>query len=158
MWLGVAGVPLALFGTIGVAFLWMNRPRLAGGSFSIAAVFMMVVLSQYVAPELDRFQTPQLLAERWRSQTDSSDSQVAVLGYFRPTMVFYFGRDLDFCSSASEAIEFSKQSAATLLVTTDKQYALIRDQLPASTEIIERVSQFPNRDDVLVLGDKSLLR
>lgn len=158
VWLGVAGVPLVLFGTAGACLLWSNRPRLSAGAFSVGALSMMVTLCQYVAPELDRFQTPQLLAERWSSQLSSGDSQVAVLGYFRPTMVFYFGRDIDFCDSSDEAIQFVNAGGASILVTTDKQYAKIKGQLSESTQVIERVSQFPNRDEVVVLGDRSLIR
>ena len=158
VWLGVAGVPLVLFGFIGACLLWSDRPRLSAGAFSVGALSMMVTLCQYVAPELDRFQTPQLLAERWRSQLSSGDSHVAVLGYFRPTMVFYFGRELDFCDSSDEAIKVANAGGASILVTTGKQYAKIKGQLSESTQVIERVSQFPNRDEVVVLGDKSLMR
>ena len=158
VWLGVAGLPLILFGTLGAWFLWSTRPRLAAASFSIAAVSMIMVLSQFVAPELDRFQSPQRLAQRWSSQVGSVDTHVAVFGFFRPTLVFYFGRDIHFCDSADEAIDFAKMGGDSILVTTESQYARLKDQLPDSTQIIERISQFPNRGEVLVLGDKSLMR
>ena len=158
VWLGVAGVPLVLFGTVGACLLWTNRPRLSAAAFSVGAMSLMVTLCQYVAPELDRFQTPQLLAERWSSQLSSGDSQVTVLGYFRPTMVFYLGRNINFCDSSDEAIKFASAGGASILVTTNKQYAKIKGRLSESTQVIERVSQFPNRDEVVVLGDKSLMR
>jgi len=158
VWLGVAGVPIVLFGSLGACLLWSNRPRLSGGAFSVGALSMIVTLCQYVAPELDRFQTPQLLAERWSSQLSSGGAQVAVFGYFRPTLVFYFRRGVDFCDSSDEAIQFTNAGKASILVTTGTHYAKIKDQLSESTQVIERVSQFPNRDEVLVLGDKSLLR
>ena len=158
VWLGFAGVPLVLFGSIGACLLWSDRPRLSAGAFSIGALSMMVTLCQYVAPELDRFQAPQLLAERWSSQLNSGDSRVTVLGFFRPTMVFYFGRDIDFCDSSDEAIKVANSGGDSILVTTGKQYAKIKSQLSESTQVIERVSQFPIRDEVVVLGDKSLMR
>jgi len=158
VWLGVAGAPLVLFGTIGACLLWSNRPRLSAGVFSVAALSMILTLCQYVAPELDRFQTAQRLAQRWSKDLEASDSHVAVLGYFRPTMVFYFGREIDFCQSTEEALDFSLSGGASILVTTDKQYARIKNQLPESTQVIERVSQFPNRGEVVVLGHKSLKR
>ncbi len=158
VWLGVAGIPLLLFGTVGAWLLWSNLPRLSACAFSIGALTMMVVLAQYVAPELDQLQTNQRLAQRWSNRLASSDTQVAVLGYFRPTMVFYFGRDIDFCNSEDEALDFARNGRNSMLVTTDEQYAKIKDKLPVSTQIIERISQFPNRGEVLVLGDKSLMR
>ncbi len=158
VWLGVAGAPLVVFGTLGVCLLWSNRPRLSAGVFSVAALSMIVTLCQYVAPELDRFQTAQRLAQRWSKDLEASDSQVAVLGYFRPTMVFYFGREIDFCRSTEEAIDFSLAGGKSILVTTDKQYARIKNQLPESTQVLERIAQFPNRGEVVVLGDKSLKR
>ncbi len=158
VWLGVAGVPLVVFGAIGVCLLWSHRPRLSAGVFSVAALSMIVTLCQYVAPELDRFQAAQRLAQRWSQHLEAKDSHVAVLGFFRPTMVFYFGREIDFCQSTDEAIDFSLADGTSILVTTDKQYARIKDQIPESIQVIERVSQFPNRGEVLVLGDKSLMR
>ena len=158
VWIGVAGLPLLLFGSIGACLLWFNRPRLSAGAFSIAAFTMMVTLSQYVAPELDQLQTTQRLAKRWSNRLSSSDSRMGVLGFFRPTMVFYFGRDVDFCNSIDEAVDFAKAGQNSILVITDQQYANMKDKLPESTQVIERISQFPNRGEVLVLGDKSLMR
>jgi len=157
-WLGIAGAPLVVFGITGLFLLWSKRPRLSAGSFSIAAVTMIMILCQFVAPELDRFQSAQSLAQRWSPQLQGSDSRIAVLGFFRPTMVFYFGRAIDFCESDEDAIRIAERGGNSILVTTDKQYAKIREYLPDSTEVIERVSQFPNRGDVLVLGDRSLKR
>ena len=70
----------------------------------------------------------------------------------------YFGRDVDFCNSVDEAVDFAKADQNSILVTTDQQYANMKDKLPESTQVIERISQFPNRGEVLVLGDKSLIR
>ena len=158
VWLGVAGLPLILFGSVGAWFLWINLPRWSAGSFSIAAMSMIMILSQFVAPELDQFQSPQRLAQRWSSRVGSVDTHVAVFGFFRPTLVFYFGRNIHFCDSTDEAIDFAKMGGGSILVTTESQYARLKDQLPDSTQIIERISQFPNRGEVLVLGDKSLMR
>ena len=158
VWMGVAGIPLLLFGSMGAWFLWSNRPRLSAGVFSIAALSMILILSQFVAPELDRFQSPQRLAQRWSARVGSVDTRVAVLGFFRPTLVFYFGRDIDFCDSDREAIDFARMGGDSILVTTESQYARLKDQLPDSTQVIERISQFQNRSEVLVLGNKSLMR
>lgn len=158
VWLGIAGAPLVLFGTLGACLLWSNRPKLSAGVFSAAAVSMIMILCQYVAPELDRLQSPQLLAERWSEKLEQDRGQVAVLGFFRPTMVFYFGQDVDFCKSPEDAIVFARDKEHSILVTTEKHYAEIKDQLPESTQVIERVAQFPKRGEVVVLGDKSLMR
>ena len=158
VWLGVAGIPLLLFGTIGAWLLWSNRPRLSAGAFAVAALSLIMLLSQYVAPELDRFQSAQRLAQRWSTRVGSVDTHVAVFGFFRPTLVFYFARDIHFCDSVDEAIDFAKMGGDSILVTTESQYARLKGQLPDSTRIIERISQFPNRGEVLVLGDKSLMR
>ena len=158
VWLGVAGVPLVVFGIIGACLLWSNRPQLSAGAFSIAAVSMMVTLSQFVAPELDRFQTPQLIAERWRRQLRSDESQVAVLGLFRPSMVFYFRREIKFCDSSDRAINSANAKGGSIMVTTEKHYAKMQGKLPESAKVLERITQFPNRDEVVVIGDKSLMR
>ncbi len=158
VWLGIAGVPLVLFGSIGFCLLLKNRTRLSAVTFSVAAVSMIVLLCQHTAPELDRFQSAQLLAQRWNSQLPSGSSEVAVFGYFRPTMVFYFGRDIDYCNSDEEAIRAATLGGNSILVTTDRQYEKIKDRLPDSASVIERVSQFPNRGEVLVIGDRSLKR
>ena len=158
VWLGVAGVPLVVFGMIGACLLWSNRPRLSAGAFSIAAVSMMVTLSQFVAPELDRFQTPQLIAERWRLQLRSDESQVTVLGFFRPSMVFYFRRDIEFCDSSDKAINSANAKGGSIMLTTEKHFAKMQGKLPESTQVLERITQFPNRDEVVVIGDKSLMR
>jgi 4-amino-4-deoxy-L-arabinose transferase-like glycosyltransferase len=157
-WFGIAGVPLVVFGAIGLSLLRAEKPQLSGASFALGAVTMILILCQFVAPGLDRFQSAQLLAERWSPRLPIEKSEIAVLGYFRPTMVFYFGRDIEFCDTDEDAIRIAERGGNSILVTTDKHYAKIKGRLPDSTEVIERVSQFPNRGEVLVLGDRSLKR
>jgi len=154
---GVAGLPLVFFGAIGLLLVGGQRPKMAAGSFACAAISLMLILAQYVAPELDRFQTPQLLAQKWKSQV-SPDDKVAILGYFRPTMVFYFGRDVEFVPTGNEAVELARSAEPMIMITTQKQYESIQSELPATTRILERMSQFPSREEVFVLGNGSLKR
>ncbi len=158
VWFGVAGLPLLGFGVAGYCLLQKEQSKLAACVFSLAAISMILILSQFVAPELDRFQEAQKLAQRWKPQLQEADSQIAVLGHFRPTLVFYFGREIDFCNSEEDAVRVVAQGGHSIVVTTELQYAKIKHQLPQSIQVIERVSQFPNRGELLVLGDKSLMR
>ena len=158
IWLGVAGLPLVLFGIAGRVLLGFQKQRMAAGAFSLAAIAMIATLCQFVAPELDRLQSSQSLAEDLTHGVVGRDTQITILGHFRPTMVFYLGRGVEFCESKGVAIRKANENKNSILITTDQNYSCIKDQLPVQTQVIRRVAQFPNRDDLVVLGDQSLIR
>jgi hypothetical protein len=122
------------------------------------AVSMMLILCQFVAPELDRFQSLQRTAKAWDKTQWQSGSQVAVLDCFRPSLVFYFDRELRFCDSADQAIEIVRESPQSLLITTNERYEQLKQQLPSTTQIVQRIAQFPSQDELIVLGNTSLKR
>lgn len=157
-WFGIVGVPLLAFGGLGWWLVARGKRPLAAGAFAFAAVSMMLLLCHLVAPELDRYQQLQSTAQSWREQVARPDAEVAVLSCFRPSLVFYFSRVLQFCDSTDEAVAIVRSNSKALLVTTEEQYAQIKHQLPESTQIIERVAQFPSQEGLVVLGDKSLIR
>jgi len=125
---------------------------------AMAAVSMTLILSQFAAPEIDRLQTTQSLSQDLATRLTENHSSVAVLGYFRPTMVFYFGREVKFLDSQDEAVEQAHAMPDSILITTEKHYLDIKSRLPADKEAIERVALFPNRDELIVIGDRSLKR
>jgi hypothetical protein len=73
-------------------------------------------------------------------------------------MVFYFGRDVEFVPTGTEAVELARSTEPMIMITTQKQYESIQSELPATTRILERMSQFPSREEVFVLGNGSLKR
>ena len=157
-WLGMAGLPLAVFGVLGWSFLYCKKTSWAAGAFVVAATSLIAILSQVVAPELDRLQSSQMLAENLKARFANESTQVTILGHYRPTMVFYLGQEIDFCDSPAEAIERSNANSNSILITTEGLYSRIEPFLQEHTAVIQRVAQFPGREDLIVLGDQSLMR
>jgi len=157
-WVGVVGTPLAFLGMLGWALLRHGRTRLAAGTFSFASICMIIMLCQWIAPEMDRLQVSQSLAEDWKHQGSEKGSSVTVLGHFRPSMVFYFGRPLQFCDSPDDAMQMMHSHENSILVTTDEHYEQIKGYLPKRMEVLQRVAQFPEREELVVLGNQSLMR
>jgi len=157
-WLGLAGLPLAVFGILGWSFLYCKKTRWASGAFVVAATSLIAILSQYVAPELDRLQSSQMLAENLKARIANEGAQVTILGHYRPTMVFYLGQEINFCDSPAEAIEKANANSNSVLITTESHYSQIEPYLQDRNAVLERVAQFPGRDDLVVLGDPSLMR
>ena len=157
-WLGMAGLPLAVFGVLGWSFLYCKKTSWAAGAFVVAATSLIAILSQVVAPELDRLQSSQMLAENLKARFANEGTQVTILGHYRPTMVFYLGQEIDFCDSPAEAIERSNANSNSILITTEGLYSRIEPFLQEHTAVIQRVAQFPGREDLIVLGDQSLMR
>ncbi|MEQ1826994.1 MAG: glycosyltransferase family 39 protein [Pirellula sp.] len=157
MWFGIVGVPLIVMGLIGWVQLRSGKTAWSAASFSIAAASMVGVLCQYVAPEVDRLQASQSLAQDWQPVTGRGRIAINVLGFFRPSMVFYFGQKLNFTDSAEEALRTSSDQNS-IIITTSLQYQQIQDQLAPEMCVLHRVAQFPEGDELIVLGNKSLMR
>jgi hypothetical protein len=99
-----------------------------------------------------------MLAENLKARFANEGTQVTILGHYRPTMVFYLGQEIDFCDSPAEAIERSNANSNSILITTEGLYSRIEPFLQEHTAVIQRVAQFPGREDLIVLGDQSLMR
>jgi 4-amino-4-deoxy-L-arabinose transferase-like glycosyltransferase len=155
-WLGVVGLPLVVFGIFGLGMLIRNRTKIAAGAFATAAVAMMLILSQFVAPELDRFQQMQAVAQSWKQAGLGPQVPVAMLDCFRPSMVFYYQREIHFCDTPEQAIEWMRGNHQSILIASSQQYELLRNQLPENYRILRRVSQFPTQEELVVVGDLSM--
>lgn len=161
------GMPLCVFGLLGwIAFA--NRKRnLSGLAFALGACAWIGMLCQFVAPQIDRFQGVQRMADRWRQThqqetstfaTSQDTKAIVILGQFRPSLVFYFGQLVHFIGSHEEAIELAHERSNTMLITTQEHYHALEARLPGHTQVIERVSSLPGQDELVVLDQQPLQR
>lgn len=126
--------------------------------FSGASVSIIAVLAFWIAPKIDRFQASPRMAESWARFLDSSSSQVHAIGLFRPSMVFYFRRPVQFSDSLETAFDDVASQSGSLIVTTDTCFQQVKEILPKDMRVLDRMSQLPGQDAVLVLGHESLKR
>jgi 4-amino-4-deoxy-L-arabinose transferase-like glycosyltransferase len=117
---GIAGLPLLLAGLGGAIACGCGRPKTAIAIFSMSAKFFILVLSQFIAPELDRLQGAQRLAERTASKSGEADSDKTILamGRFKPSLVFYSKQPVQFCESVEHAVEELKSNPNATLLST----------------------------------------
>jgi 4-amino-4-deoxy-L-arabinose transferase-like glycosyltransferase len=158
MTLGLVGAPMVVLGLLGWWYVRGRDDVRSVGVFCVANAILVAMLCQWVAPEIDRYQAPQTLAQAWNHHDLNRTARVQVLGIFRPSMVFYFGRDVQFTDSPEEVLLNISQLPSSILVTTETQFDRIKDRLPEGSQVLQRVAQFPDGDELMVIGDKSLIR
>lgn len=166
-WFALAGVPLCLFGALGwIAFVRSNW-KLSGAAFAFGAVSLIALLTQFVAPQVDRWQGAQRMAESFGQENrmkgfvaapSETDTTIVVLGQFRPSLVFYFGQVVHFSSSNEDALEKSKSNPESMLITTEEHLQELQDQLPRHSQVIERIGSLPGQDKLLVVGPETIRR
>jgi len=166
-WFALAGVPLCLFGSLGWFAFGKHHWKLSGVAFSLGAIALIGLLTQFVAPQVDRWQGAQRMAESFGQENrmkgfvsvpSENDTTIVVLGQFRPSLVFYFGQVIHFSSSREDAIEKSKSSLESMLITTEKHLQELQDQLPRNSQVIERIGSLPGQDKLLVVGSETIRR
>jgi 4-amino-4-deoxy-L-arabinose transferase-like glycosyltransferase len=151
--LWVVGLPLILFGFMGWTFIHRGRGRAAGFAFAAGAASMIVLLAQYVAPEIDRMQGAQHMAQKWNETEAGAKPSVAVLGPFRPSLVFYFGQVIEFCDSPESVVQFASDHGDAIILTTDKHLERMEHELRPETQVFDRTASLPGQKPVVVLGN-----
>jgi 4-amino-4-deoxy-L-arabinose transferase-like glycosyltransferase len=158
-WVSVLGIPLVVGGFAGGWLRGHNRIRYATTCYAATAVTMMVLFWQVVVPIADQHQTPQDVALWLRSANGQGRTHpVAVLGYFRPSMVYYSGGTVRFCASPEELVQEANHGNESILVMSDTAFESLHEQLPSEYRIVERYPSFPRRGNMLILSPVSLVR
>lgn len=166
-WFALAGVPLCLFGALGWLAFGQRQWKLSGAAFTLGAIALIGLLTQFVAPQADRWQGAQRMAESFGQEQrekgfvsvpSETDTTIVVLGQFRPSLVFYFGQVVHFSSSNEDAIEKSKSSPESMLITTEEHLRQLQDHLSQDPHVIERIGSLPGQDKLLVVGPETIRR
>ena len=166
-WFALAGIPLCLFGALGWFAFGQGKRKLSGVAFTLGAIALIGLMTQFVAPQVDRWQGAQRMAENFGQEQrekgfvsvpSESDTTIVVLGQFRPSLVFYFGQVVHFSSSNDDAIEMAKSSPESMLITTEEHLQELRNQLPQDSQVIERLGSLPGQDKLLVVGPETIQR
>jgi hypothetical protein len=166
-WFALAGVPLCLFGALGWLAFGQRQWKLSGAAFTLGAIALIGLLTQFVAPHADRWQGAQRMAESFGQEQrekgfvsvpSETDTTIVVLGQFRPSLVFYFGQVVHFSSSNEDAIEKSKSSLESMLITTEEHLRQLQDHLSQDPHVIERIGSLPGQDKLLVVGPETIRR
>lgn len=157
-WLGVIGLPLLVGGLVGWLMVLRNRAVGAIYTFAVTAASMLVIFWQFVAPAIDRFQTPQLIAREVSQSSEYRNSTVAVVGYFRPSMVFYLGRPIVFCTDQDQAIAVSNANESLVLIAPQEHYEQMKARMQKEMDVVQRVAKFPQQGELLILREQSLRR
>lgn len=164
--LAIVGVPLCLFGLLGWVAFGYQRMKLAGIAFTFGSIGLIVLLSQFAASEIDRWQGAQRMAADWGQKRRLQGGEwldfdpkkpIVVLGQFRPSFVFYFGQVVHFSSSNEEAIDKVSLSPESLLITTQEHLQAMENRLPSHI-VIERIGSLPGQDNLVILGHQTTKR
>jgi 4-amino-4-deoxy-L-arabinose transferase-like glycosyltransferase len=126
---------------------------------SAVCVVWVGVLWQVIIPAIDRFQTPQQIATEYIAPHHTvrspirqygSDGQPAIVGMFRPSMVFYSKGRLNFCSD-ERALEQSLTEDPPSLVVVNQSSDQAERMLDAhGYRLADSLASFPKRGEIRV--------
>jgi hypothetical protein len=151
--LGLTGIPALMLGIAAFLFAETRRPAAAARCVCLAAIGTMVAVWSYAAPLVDRFQTPQDIAQRIQQEEKGEHRmhKVAQFRLFRPSMVFYAQRPIEHCKTIDDAADFLTSDSRTYLITKGEHADQLLTQHPYAIEVLERRSRFPEKGEIVLL-------
>jgi hypothetical protein len=152
-WVSFLGVPLLIGGVVGLVLIRWQRRWVLAPCFAATAATMMVLFWQLLVPLADRHQTPQDIASALSEIPRGEDAppSIAVLGYFRPSMVFYANNAVDFLPDVPSLVERLNRDPQPVIVLNEKSLEQVQDHLPVGYRVTQSHAEFPKRGRVLVL-------
>jgi 4-amino-4-deoxy-L-arabinose transferase-like glycosyltransferase len=147
------GVPLVIGGAAGWAMHRRGYRRALAPCFAGTAVTMMVLFWQLLVPLADRHQTPQDIASTLSQIDRDKDAppSIAVLEFFRPSMVYYAGDAVDFLPDVPALIERINREPKPVIVLNENSLESLQGHLPEGYRVTQSHSAFPKRGKLLVL-------
>jgi 4-amino-4-deoxy-L-arabinose transferase-like glycosyltransferase len=150
--LGLTGLPAFMLGIAAFLFAETNRPAAAARCVCLAAIGTMVGVWSYAAPLVDRFQTPQDIAQRIQQEEGPHQlHKVAQFRLFRPSMVFYAQRPIEHCKTIDDAADFLTSESRAYLITKGQHADQLLTQYPYAIEVLDRRSRFPEKGEIVLL-------
>jgi hypothetical protein len=162
-WLGIL---LLIGGIVGLFLESWNKPVWSLGILVGVCVFWVMLIWQRILPQIDRFQTPQQIAIEYLRSSGSEGSSGAngstaerlssqgdpvVAGMFRPSMVFYSARTLNFCpDDASLEQSLSAQDPPSSVVIHQASPEAHRSLQEHGYQIVDRLDGFPKKGSIEV--------
>jgi 4-amino-4-deoxy-L-arabinose transferase-like glycosyltransferase len=152
-WIGWLGIPLVVGGAIGWAMRISHYSEGLPVHFALMSVAMMLVFWQVLVPIADRHQTPQDIASALREvhRDPGSSPSIAVLEYFRPSMVFYSRNPIDFFTNPNSLSQRLRDEPPSVIVLKERSLEAVRPDLPEGYRITQSYSEFPRRGRILIL-------
>lgn len=148
-WLG------ALLLTCGILGLVLHRlHRRESGIYVMGGlgVAWVSLLWQVIIPSIDRFQTPQKIAVEFIAPSGRAavGQEPAIVGMFRPSMVFYAKQTLDFCQDDQglEKVLSEKSPSVVVINQSSKEAQRLLDE--HGYRLSESLDSFPKRGSISV--------
>jgi len=153
-WVSLFGVPLIAGGIVGCILLAKGRDYLLARCFIFSSLAMMLIFWQVLVPLADQHQTPQDLATAIRDNQQGVEiaGSIAVLNYFRPSMVYYTGQRIQFFNSIEEIVERSKLDPPSVIVVPEQRIQEIHELTKHRYTISDEFPEFPRRGKIVVLS------
>jgi len=153
-WVSLLGLPLLAGGLGGYILLAMRRHEWLASVFTASSLAMMLLFWQIIVPLADRHQTPQELATSLKVQQHGAEGagSIAVLNYFRPSMVYYAGQRILFFNSVEEIVEQSKVDPPSVIVVQEQRVQEINELTNDQYKVCNEFPEFPRRGKIVVLS------
>ena len=154
-WLAWLGVPLLAGGLVAIWLAGRGRLTEAIGTASLASVLFIGSFHLVLVPRVDQFQTPQEMAQLYRMGRESGEDQLAMYGFFRPSMVYYGKSPIHQCNNRGDVRRFLRQGGREAWLVVSEEALVKLQPLENLFDVVERRRNFPDRGDVLLLRGRT---
>jgi 4-amino-4-deoxy-L-arabinose transferase-like glycosyltransferase len=147
---GLSGVIPLVGSAVAIVLFERRGLRPAAIALSVSAILTTTAIFAYEAARVDQQQTSAALIRTIRER--APDADIAILGYYRPSLTFYARQSIRKLRTADDARELLANSPTAFVIANEKKYAELCENLPPGVEVIAQLPEFLKRRQIYVLG------
>ncbi len=155
--LAVAGLIPLVAAAVGI--ICSERGQVRRAAWTMAALGMALCLAMFGfgAARVDRHQMSSPLAAAIAAATPAGqEPSIGSFHYFRPSFVFYAGREIEQLRRPDEVQAFFlAHPGSAFLITTDERLDRLESSLPGDVAILDSRRRFLQKGNVLLLGRRT---
>jgi hypothetical protein len=107
---------------------------------------------------VDAYKAPRALAAALPADQLSRETRVAAYGYFKPSLVFYCGREVKPLATEEQARDFLRSPLPSYLVMPRRVWEALRDRDPGPHEVLAEHYDLYDREQIVLVAGRTALR
>jgi 4-amino-4-deoxy-L-arabinose transferase-like glycosyltransferase len=147
--IGLVGLILIAGGYLCLYYAKRQHRRRVIAVFACTAVFFLTAVFGFTAQRVDRHQNAKRLSALIRG--DSPEPRpVCAYRFFRQSMVYYAGHEVQYCDNPQQLQEFLEQTPQAYVITLDKYQAEVEVKNPGRFRLLAQEQRFMATDQMLI--------
>jgi uncharacterized membrane protein HdeD (DUF308 family) len=149
--IGLVGLILIAGGYLCLYYARHHHRQRVVTVFAATAVIFLTAVFGFAAQRVDRHQNARRLLALIRGDSPEPPP-VCAYRFFRQSMVYYAGHEVQFCDDPEQLRQFLEQTPQAYVITLDKYQSEIEGKLPGRFRVLAHEQRFMATDEMVVFA------